>query len=206
MKAPKEEGLSERQRDIIRLLDELEREDLPVDDGSEVSELIEEYANNDELLGELVDRYASSPSQHVVSRITNSIRLRMWTMEPSLATSLALKIVRVHTCHLGSGTLNMLAAPLDFRVIAAHQASGDMLTDLKKLLDLCLACEPPNHLWPALDLLESLLEEGWLQHVVLPGERGPTVERLSTAFARYGRLLDEDYLECFAKVTEALSQ
>ena len=85
----------------------------------------------------------------------------------------------------------------------SYSSSGRPLTKYRVKLK---GTEPPNHLWPALDLLENLLEAGLLQHVVLPGERAQTVERLRTAFACYGTLLDEDYLACFAKVTEALGQ
>jgi hypothetical protein len=202
--------LTKRQTEILQWFDGLDADNPPDDPSNKAVELMEEYASSDQLLGDLVERYAASPALHLVNCITFCIRRRIFSLDPALGRSLALRIIHLHTCQLNPETCNMIA---DLLALGTEHCMApwniDALTDIKRLVLICLewcpGSNPPLHFWPTIDLLDGLCEEGLLDRVLDPGDQVYAFDQLGMAFEHHGSSLDKDDLEKYFRVVSALT-
>jgi len=202
--------MTDRQAEILQHLGELGGENPPDDPSNKALELMEEYAASDELLRRLVERYAASPALHLVNTLTFCLRRRMFDMDPSLTTLLALRILHLHTCELNGETLSMLVDLVDLGTLdAIAPGSGDPLSDLRNLTVLCLerctGSNPPFDLWPTVDLLARIFEAGLLDRILISADQVYALAQLKTAFERHGPSLDSDDLEKYSLIVSALT-
>ena len=171
---------------------------------------MEEYAASDDLLCSLVEHYAASPALHLVNALTFCLHRRVFDIEPSVATLLALRIVRLHTCDLNSETLSMLVDLVDLGTLdAIAPGSVDPLSDLRNLTMLCLercaGSNPPLDFWPTVDLLDRICETRYLNRILISADQVYALGQLKTAFERHGSSLDNDDLEKYSRIASALT-
>ena len=157
--------LTARQNEIIQRLDQLHAQSTPLELNTDPADLMGEYANSDELLTDLVERYAASPSSHLVTNLTCCISRRLFSIDPTMKTSLALRIIHLHTCKFDPGTACMIVGLLDLSTVerlteGINQALADLRTIALMCLEWCPGNNPPNHFWPTLDLLDNICESG----------------------------------------------
>lgn len=200
--------LTARQNEIIQRLDQLNAQSTPLKLNTDPADLMGEYANSDELLTDLVERYAASPSTHLVTNLAFCIHRRMFTIDPTIGTSLALRIIHLHTCKLDPGTASMIARLLDLsKVERLTEGINQTLADLRTIallhLDWCPGSNPPIHFWPTLDLLDNICESGLQDRILTMDDQLYAVDQLSVAFERNGSSLDKDDREKYRRILSA---
>ena len=199
------DNLTGKKVEILRRLDQWESRLPLVLDNTDTLELMEEYADTDDHLSDLVNRYSGSRSLHFVNRLTLCLRRRAFSIKPARGTSLALRVMHLHRCELNAETLEMLSALLDLATL-----EDDAVPDLRKLALLCLEqctkanANPPVSLWPTIDLLDRIREEGLLEKTFSIEDKLYAADHLTVAVERYGSSLDEDDRAKYLKLLTAI--
>ncbi len=202
--------LTARQNEIIRRLDELDTRSGPLVPNTDAAAMMDEYAHSEELLADLVARYAASPSLQLVKNLTFCISRRVFSIGQDMGTSLALRIVRLHTCKLDPGTACMIVALLNLsEVERLNGGINQTLADLRKLAILCLewcpGYNPPYHFWPTLHLLDDICDARLLDRVLTAEDQVYAADQLTLAFERHGSSLDDDDREKYRRILSALT-
>lgn len=202
--------LTVRQNEIIRRLDELDTRYAPLVPNTDAADMMDEYAHSEELLADLVARYAPSPSLQLVKNLTFCISRRMFSIDPDMGTSLALRIVRLHTCELDPGTASMIIALLNLGAVERlTDGINQTLADLRKLALLCLewcpGYNPPYHFWPTLHLLDDICDARLLDRILTTEDQVYAADRLTLAFERHGSSLDDDDREKYRRILSTLT-
>jgi len=176
------------------------------DDVGDIVDLMEEYLKVGGRLEDLVEQYGASPLTSIATGLIVLVHRRTFTLDPSIATSIALRIVHLHTSDLQPGAYNMLGALIVPSTIGKE--SVESLHDLRRLvfhsLRVCTGSNPPIHFWPVLDLLEAICEAGLLDCVLRLEDRVYASERLTVAFGQQQSALDQDNIQKYDLVMESL--
>jgi hypothetical protein len=202
--------MNNRQRDILEWLDKSARENPEGDLAESIEksiEKIQEFATTDDLLRQLIDRYAASSSEHIVYALSSCLKQRNWEIDPQLGAELALRCLELCSAEQSYWTSHMLCSMV-LNSPDLEKVQGSMLKKLVFMLDS--ACDGPEIYLSCetlINLLYRVLPHGFLGHSVAPDEKNSLITRMKSC----GQRLREhgshpDYLEELETVTRMLNQ